>query len=61
MPDTHWRGYARYMTKYIQSAGFREVRGDIGPGFSEDFARWLDGLLAEVPQKLSKTNDPGPA
>jgi hypothetical protein len=46
IPDAHWRGYARYMTKYIQSAGFREVWDDIGPGFSEDFARWLDGLLA---------------
>jgi hypothetical protein len=46
MPDVHWRGYARYMTKYIQSPGFKEVWDDIGPGFSEDFARWLDGLLA---------------
>jgi hypothetical protein len=46
IPDAHWRGYARYMTKYIQSAGFREVWDDIGPGFSEDFAQWLDELLA---------------
>jgi hypothetical protein len=46
IPDAHWRGHARSMTKYIQSAGFREVWGDIGPGFSEDFARWLDGLVA---------------
>jgi hypothetical protein len=46
IPDAHWRGYARYMTKYIQSPGFREVWDDIGPGFSEDFARWLDALLA---------------
>src|SRR4029077_9396700 len=61
IPDAHWRGYARYMTKYIQSPGFREVWDDIGPGFSEDFAHWLDGLLANVPQKLSKTNDPGPS
>jgi hypothetical protein len=46
MPDAHWRGYARYMTKYIQWRGFREVWDDIGPSFSEDFARWVDGLLA---------------
>ncbi len=46
MPDEHWRGYARFMTRYIQSPGFREMWADIGPGFSEDFARWLDGLLA---------------
>ena len=47
------------MTKYI-----RRIQGsldDMGPGFSEDFARWLDELLASVPQKLSKTNDPAPA
>ena len=61
MPEGHWHGYARFMTKYIQSPGFKEAWDDIGPGFSEDFAGWLDGLLANVPQKLSKTNDPGPA
>ena len=48
MPDAHWRGYARYMTRYIQSSGFREVWDDIGPSFSEDFVRWVDGLLASL-------------
>ena len=61
MPDAHWRPYARYMTKYIQSPGFKEVWDDIGPGFSEDFARWVDGLLANLPHELSKTNEPGAA
>ena len=59
IPHAHWRRYAQYMTKYI-----RRIQGsldDMGPGFSEDFARWLDELLASVPQKLSKTNDPAPA
>src|SRR6266581_942127 len=50
MPDAHWRGYARYMTKYMQSPGFREAWDDIGPAFSEDFARWVDGLLASPSQ-----------
>ncbi len=45
MPDTHWRGYVRYMTTYIKSPGFREVWNDIGPSFSEDFAGWLNGLV----------------
>ena len=45
MADEHWRGYARFMTRYIQSPGFKEVWDDIGPAFSEDFARWLNGLL----------------
>src|SRR5438552_824430 len=30
MPDTHWRGYARYMTKYIQSRGVKVVWDDCG-------------------------------
>ena len=46
MLDAHWRPYARYFAKYVKSRGFREVWDDIGPGFSEDFARWVDGLLA---------------
>ena len=46
MPDAHWQPYAQYFAKYTQSSGFREVWDDIGPGFSEDFARWINGLLA---------------
>ena len=55
MPDTHWRPYARYMTKYMQSPGFKEVWDDIGPGFSEDFARWVDRLLASPSRTGGKT------
>src|ERR1700747_1263973 len=45
MPDAHWRPYARYLTRYMQSPGFRGVWNDIGKGFSENFARWIDRLL----------------
>ena len=47
MPDGHWHGYARFMTRYVQSPGFKETWEDIGPGFSEDFARWLNGKVSE--------------
>jgi hypothetical protein len=47
MPDAHWRPYAKYFATYTQSPGFREVWDDIGPGFSEDFARWIDRLLEQ--------------
>lgn len=50
MPDTHWRGYVRYMSGYMQSPGFVEVWSDIGPGFSEDFAQWID-------KRMSGTDD----
>jgi hypothetical protein len=46
MPDEHWRGYAKFMTRYIQSPGFKQTWDDIGPAFSEDFARWLEGLFS---------------
>jgi len=45
MPDEHWRGYAKFMTRYVRSPGFMETWDDIGPAFSEDFAQWLNGLL----------------
>ena len=47
MPDAHWQPYARYWAKYLESPGFKEVWEDIGPGFSEDFARWVDSLLTK--------------
>lgn len=45
MPDAHWRPYAKYFMKYMQSPGFTEVWDDIGPGFSEDFAGWINSHL----------------
>ena len=44
MPDEHWRGYAKFMTRYVQSLGFKETWDDIGPAFSEDFAQWINKL-----------------
>jgi hypothetical protein len=51
MADEHWRGYARFMTRYIQSPGFKEVWDDIGPAFSEDFGRWLNDLFKRQENK----------
>ena len=50
MPDAHWRPYERYFAKYVKSPGFKEAWDDIGPGFSDDFARWVDAMVANVPQ-----------
>ena len=55
MPDAHWRPYERYMTSYMQSPGFKDVWEDIGPGFSEDFVRWVDGLLASPSRTGGRT------
>src|SRR5437879_3175166 len=41
MPETHWGPYERYLTKYMQSPGFRDAWNDIGAGFSQDSALWI--------------------
>ena len=48
MPDAHWGPYERWFAKYVKSPGFRQVWDDIGPGFSEDFGRWVDAVLAKA-------------
>lgn len=47
MPDAHWQPYERYFAEYVKSAGFKEAWDDIGPGFSEDFAHWINAMLAK--------------
>jgi hypothetical protein len=48
MPDEHWHGYEKFLSRYVRSPGFKETWEDIGPGFSEDFAKWLNSLLKEA-------------
>ena len=57
MPGAHWRPYTRYLAKYVKSPGFKEAWDDIGPGFSEDFARWLNTMLANLPHKRSQADE----
>ncbi len=64
MPDGHWRGYVRYITAYMQSPGFTDVWQEVGPGFSEDFVRWvetqLSGLRANPGSRMNQ-KPPAPA
>jgi hypothetical protein len=46
MPGSHWSGYTRFVIDNISLPGFRECWQEIGPGFSTDFAEWLDRLIA---------------
>jgi hypothetical protein len=55
MPASHWNGYVRYVTGYLESPGVPEFWDDVGPAFSADFSAWITGLLAE------QTGDPGAA
>ena len=47
MPASHWNGYVRFITGYTKTPGFRGAWADVGPAFSENFARWMDDRLAE--------------
>jgi hypothetical protein len=49
MPSKHWSGYVRYVHGYLDTPGVREFWSDVGPAFSVDFSKWIDGLLAEMP------------
>jgi len=49
MPGSHWSGYKRFIESNIALPGFRECWREIGRGFSEDFAAWMDGLIDAQP------------
>jgi hypothetical protein len=45
MPESHWRGFARFLTEYTQTKGFEEFWAEVSTSFSEDFAAWVDKEL----------------
>ncbi len=47
MPSKHWQGYVRYVRGYISTPGVPEFWVDVGPEFSVDFSKWVDGLISE--------------
>lgn len=48
MPASHWKGYVRYVEGYLATPGVTEFWDDVGPAFSEDFSRWVTGLLQKT-------------
>jgi hypothetical protein len=47
MPSKHWNGYFRNVRGYLSTPGVRDFWADVGPAFSFDFSKWVDGLLAK--------------
>ena len=45
MPESHWRGFVRFLTEYTQTRVFDEFWEEAGPAFSEDYATWLNTEL----------------
>ena len=56
MPDSHWRGYARYMSAHAASSGFAEDWANLGASFSEDFRKWIDSLVVRLPPAVEKVS-----
>ncbi len=59
MPASHWNGYQHYFREYVTTNGFEEAWASIGPGFSENFRGWVDGLLAEHRRANGEDAAPG--
>lgn len=57
MPESHWNGYVRFIIGNISIPGFRQCWQEIGPGFSGDFAAWLDRLIAAQATKPEDAAD----
>ncbi len=47
MPGSHWNGYVRYVTGYLEAPGVPEFWADVGDAFSAGFSGWVTGLLEE--------------
>ena len=49
MPESHWRGFVRFLAGYVQTKGFDEFWDETAPAFSEDFSAWVNAeLLAKA-------------
>ncbi len=47
MPKNHWSSYVRYVQGYVSTPGVGDFWVDVGPAFSLDFSKWVDGLLRD--------------
>ena len=59
MPESHWTGYARYLQVYLGTPGFLEFWAEVGPGFSENFRRWIDERLSAAGLSASEPHHGG--
>jgi len=51
MPESHWRGFVRFLTEYTQTRGFDEFWAESGPAFSENYAAWVNAELLNAKNK----------
>lgn len=47
MSKKHWSGYVKYVEGYLETPGVKEFWDDVGPAFSVDFSKWIDGQMAK--------------
>ncbi|UCC14153.1 MAG: hypothetical protein JSW21_12495 [Gammaproteobacteria bacterium] len=47
MPESHWRGYQRFITDYLRTPAAPEFWQDVGSGLSEESSGSVTGLLRQ--------------
>lgn len=47
MPDNHWDNYAKFIIAALDTPGFKKYWQEVGFAFSEDFSKWMNGIMAE--------------
>jgi len=45
MPESHWRGFVRFLAEYTQTRGFAEFWKASSHSFSEEFSAWVNSEL----------------
>ena len=60
MPNSHWRGYAHYITEYMHSNGCVDFWRDAGAGFSESFREWVSSMLKKEGLISGENDGPQP-
>ena len=41
MPDSHFRGFAKYMSEYMEGEDVKAFWHNAGAGFSEEYSQWI--------------------
>ena len=42
MPESHWAGFANFLTSYIESSGFEDFWSKEENSFSKDYSAWIN-------------------
>ena len=56
MPDSHWKGFTRWIEGYVRSSGFEQFWEKEGTSFSEDYSAWVNEIFEKQQRKTENKN-----